>query len=268
MTEWYFNPIMFEIGPVKAHWYGFMYAVGFLIGYWYLKYSSAGKKLNLSNSQKDNLVLMVMFGVILGGRLGYILLYNLSHYLMNPLKVFAVWEGGMSFHGGLLGVAISLIWFTKKYKVSFLEIGDVIVQIAPVGLFFAKIGNFINAELYGRVASQFCVHFPSDPENCRYPSQLLEAFLEGIVLFLILGLIGKKTKKTGVITSAFFVFYGIFRIVAEFFREPDPQIGFIMNFITQGQILSSIMVIVGLVILWKVHKGKFWGTSEDKRKHQ
>lgn len=256
MNEWYFNPIMFEIGPVKAHWYGFMYAVAFVIGYLYLQYSKPGKRLKISSTQKDTLVAAVILGVVLGGRIGYMLFYNLSYYLANPAKMIAVWEGGMSFHGGLIGVAIALTWFTKKYKASYLEIGDVITRIAPIGLFLAKIGNFINAELYGRIASQWCIHFPTDPENCRYPSQLLEAFLEGIVLFFLLALIGQKTKKTGIVTSAFLIFYGIFRIIAEFFREPDAHIGFLFGVITEGQILSSLMILAGSILFFKLSKDK------------
>lgn len=253
MTEWYFNPIMFEIGPIKAHWYGFMYAVSFVIGYLYLHYSKPGKELKLTSSQKDALAVTVILGVILGGRIGYMLFYNFNYYLTHPAKIIAVWEGGMSFHGGLIGVALALSWFIHKYKVSYLKIGDVITLIAPVGLFLAKIGNFINAELYGRIATQFCLYFPTDRQNCRYPSQLLEAFLEGVVLFFVLAIIARQTKKTGVVTSAFLVLYGIFRIIAEFFREPDAHIGFLFGAITEGQLLSSLMIIGGAIVWWKLN---------------
>jgi phosphatidylglycerol:prolipoprotein diacylglycerol transferase len=250
--EWYFNPVMFQIGPVKAHWYGFMYALSFLLGYFYLKYSKRGKKLH--NNERDSFLIYIILGIVLGGRIGYILFYNLVYYLSNPLKIFAVWEGGMSFHGGLLGAALAITIFARRHKRKFLELGDIVTGFAPVGLFFAKIGNFINAELYGRVANSFCINFPSDPANCRYPSQLLEAFLEGIVLLFIVTLIGRKTRKTGVISASFLLFYGLFRITAEFFREPDSQIGYLFGFITEGQLFSSMMVIAGIWLLLKLKK--------------
>jgi len=252
MNEWYFNPIMFQIGGFTAHWYGFMYALGFIVGYLYLLFSKRGKALK--PQERDALVLYVMLGVVLGGRIGYILIYNLSYYLANPDKLLAVWEGGMSFHGGLLGVAIAVWLYRKKYKKAYLQIGDIICSISPVGLFFAKIGNFINAELYGRIATSWCIHFPTDPNNCRYPSQLLEATLEGFVLFIIVLLVGWKTKKTGIVTAVFLICYGLFRIFIEFFREPDPQIGFLIGGITMGQLLSSIMIISGIAIFWYVQK--------------
>lgn len=271
MNDWNFSPVMFQIGPFQAHWYGFMYALGFAIGYLYLLFSKRGKQLNAA--ERDSLVLYVILGVVLGGRIGYILIYNLAYYVANPEKLLAVWEGGMSFHGGLIGVAIAVWLFRKKYKKTYLQIGDIICSIAPVGLFFAKIGNFINAELYGRIVQisepyrhmgahpaflnfqdSFCVYFPTDPTNCRYPSQLLEATLEGLVLFIIVTLVGKKFDKRGVVAGTFLICYGIFRIFIEFFREPDPQIGFLFGGITMGQLLSVIMVISGLMIFWHIKK--------------
>lgn len=242
MQEWYFNPIMFRVGPVEAHWYGFMYAFSFLLGYLWL-----GKKLD--DGFKDPLIIYVILGIVLGGRIGYVLFYNISYFFANPLKIIAVWEGGMSFHGGLIGAAAALALFAKKYKVKFWDLGDIVTSFAPVGLFFAKIGNFINGELYGRVAENFCLRFPSDPGNCRYPSQLLEAFLEGIVLFGLLYFIGRKTKKKGVVSAWFLILYGIFRIFAEFFREPDSHIGFLFGLITEGQLLSGLMLIAGTALL-------------------
>lgn len=237
---------MFEIGPFKAHWYGFMYAISFLIGYLYLLFSK--RCAHLEDKQKDAFVIYIVLGVILGGRIGYMLFYNLAYYFANPAKIIAVWEGGMSFHGGLLGSAIAIYLFSRRYKVPFLKMSDIVVSVAPVGLFFAKIGNFINGELYGRIATQYCINFPSDPGNCRYPSQLLEAFLEGIVLFLLMLLIGGKTKKAGVLSASFLVLYGIFRIFIEFFREPDAHIGFLFGFITEGQLLSSLMLAAGTAL--------------------
>jgi phosphatidylglycerol:prolipoprotein diacylglycerol transferase len=252
LNEWYFNPVMFQIGPVKAYWYGFMYALSFLLGYLYLIYSKRGKSLR--NNERESFLIYIILGIVLGGRIGYILFYNPAYYFSYPLKMFAVWEGGMSFHGGLLGTALAIMIFARRYKKKFLELGDIVTGFAPVGLFLAKIGNFINAELYGRIANSFCIHFPTDPENCRYPSQLLEAFLEGIVLFFILYIIGKKTKKTGLLSAFFLLFYGLFRIIAEFFREPDVQIGYLFGFLTEGQIFSGLMVVAGTWLLLKLNK--------------
>ena len=258
MTPWYFNPVLVQIGPLQIHWYGLMYGIGFLFGYLWIHYSNAGKNLKISIDNKNNLLLSSMLGVIIGGRFGYILFYNLAYYLSNPLKIFAVWEGGMSFHGGLIGVIIALLLFSKKYKIKFLQLTDVITSIAPVGLFFGRIGNFINAELYGRIASKYCIYFPSDPSNCRYPSQLLESFFEGLILFIILWIVRKYTKKDGIISSCFVLFYGVFRFLIEFFREPDLQIGYILGYFTKCQLLSSFIIIagIGLIIFLNFSKNK------------
>jgi phosphatidylglycerol:prolipoprotein diacylglycerol transferase len=249
MEKWYFNPVMVQIGPLQIHWYGVMYAIAFVLAYLYLHNSKHGKSLPLTSDQKDLFLALAIGGVLVGGRLGYVLFYNLPYYLQNPLKIFAVWEGGMSFHGGLLAVAAITIWFSKKYKIGLLELGDVECAIAPLGLFFGRIGNFINGELYGRIATQFCLYFPSDPQNCRYPSQLFEAVFEGLVLFALLWFLRKKDPRPGVVSCAFLFFYGIFRFVIEFFREPDPQIGFFPGGFTEGQLLCFLMILCG-VLLW------------------
>ena len=253
MNNW-FNPIIFQIGPFQARWYGLMYSITFLLAFFYLRYSTVASKLK--QAEKESLLLSTIMGVVLGGRIGYILFYNLVHYLQNPIDMLKVWEGGMSFHGGLIGVAISCLWFCKKYHHSYLSIGDILAGYAPVGVFFVRIGNFLNGELYGRIATNFCLHFPGDPGNCRYPSQLLQAFLEGLMLFIILYLLQKKKGKTGTITSWFLILYGVFRIIAEFFREPDKQIGFLFNVITEGQLLSIFMIIVGIILFAFTHKKK------------
>lgn len=249
MDQWYFNPIMFQIGPVAVHWYGMMYAIAFFLGYLYFHYSRHGKSLPFNNDQKDLFLAYVIGGILLGGRIGYVLFYNLPYYLGNPLKIFAVWEGGMSFHGGVLGVGLAMFLFMKKYKLRFLTLSDVVCAIAPLGLMFGRLGNFINGELYGRVATSFCIYFPADPTNCRYPSQLFHSFLEGFTLFWVLFFIRRKNDKEGVVTCAFLFFYGVFRIIEEFFREPDPQIGFLPGGITEGQLLSFGMIIAG-GLLW------------------
>jgi len=255
MNQWYFNPILAQIGPLQIHWYGVMYALAFLAGYFYLHHSRQGKSLALTEDQKDLFLVYVIAGVLIGGRVGYILFYNLPYYLQNPLKIFAVWEGGMSFHGGLLAVMLAIILFHKKYKTQLLELCDAIAAITPLGIFFGRIGNFINGELYGRIATQFCLYFPADPQNCRYPSQLFEAFFEGFLLFTILFLIRKKNPRPGITSCAFLFFYGIFRIGVEFFREPDVQIGFLPGGITEGQLLSFGMIVMSFCLwYWLVRK--------------
>ncbi|MFA5829975.1 MAG: prolipoprotein diacylglyceryl transferase [Candidatus Gracilibacteria bacterium] len=257
---WYFNPILFNIGPLAVHWYGLMYSLGFLIGYFWLHNSKIAKKMNLSETQIDNMLIVIILGVLLGGRLGYILFYNLPYYFQNPLKILAVWEGGMSFHGGLLGVCLGLWIMSKKYKVKLLGMSDAVTAIAPIGLLLGRLGNFINGELYGRIAGssalaqKICLHFPNDPGNCRYPSQLFESFFEGLVLFMIVYFVSKKTKRTGVVTGIFLIFYGIFRFAIEFTREPDVQIGYILKYFTEGQILSLAMVVAGALLLFMLKK--------------
>lgn len=258
----YFSPVLAQIGPFQLRWYGLMYALAFTIGYWYLHCSRHGKALVLNKAQKDTLAIAVIAGLLIGGRIGYIILYNLAYYLANPLKIFAVWEGGMSFHGGLIGVILAIYLFVRKNQKHFLEITDVIASIAPIGLFFGRIGNFINGELYGRIASQnsflsgICFYFPDDPQNCRYPSQILEAFLEGLALFIILYFVRFKKQREGLVSALFLIFYGIFRIFAEEFREPDSQIGFLFNWFTEGQILSALMMASGLIIFFIVRFGR------------
>lgn len=268
MQPWYFQSVVAQIGPLQIHWYGVMYALAFLIGYLFLHYGPLGKKLGLNSEAKDSLLVAVILGVLIGGRLGYILFYNLGFYLANPLKIFSVWEGGMSFHGGFLGVAVALVWFSRKHRVvKLFALSDFVTSVAPLGIMLGRIGNFINGELYGRVAhtaagaggdggmlAKLCLYFPADPQNCRYPSQLFESFLEGLVLFVILYLVSKYSKKTGLVTAIFLLCYGVFRIMVEFFREPDPQIGYLLGGLTEGQILSGLMVAGGGILLWMLTK--------------
>ncbi len=244
------SPILLQIGPVQIHWYGVMYALTFLISYFYLMRSKRLNENHFSPADREQLFFGAILGVILGGRIGYILFYNLSFYLQNPAQILAIWQGGLSFHGGVLGVLIALALYSKRKQKNFLMLGDTVVKMVPVGIFFGRIGNFINGELYGRIAENYCMYFHTDPTNCRYPSQLLESFLEGAVLFIILWLYdSKKTSKVpGKLSALFLICYGILRTIAEFFREPDPQIGFLFNRITTGQLLSSFMIIAGIII--------------------
>jgi phosphatidylglycerol:prolipoprotein diacylglycerol transferase len=174
MEYWTINPVMFQIGPVTARWYGFMYSLTFLVCYLYIQYSKHGKTLKLTPKEKDAMTIFGILGIILGARIGYILFYNFTNYLENPIKIFSVWEGGMASHGAVIGLALSILLFSILQKKDFLKLTDVITAIAPAGIILVRIGNFINGELYGKIAENFCIHFPADPGNCRYPSQLFQ----------------------------------------------------------------------------------------------
>jgi len=272
------SPIALQIGPVAIHWYGVMYLLTFIISYLFLKYHRLGKALPLDESQKDNLLISIILGIILGGRLGYILFYNLPYYLQNPGKIIALWEGGLSFHGGMIGSAVAIALYIhfhhrlhrKKGTTStltFLQIGDIAGLVAPLGLTLVRLGNFINAELVGRISpdGRFCLYFPSDPANCRYPSQLFESAGEGLFLFLILYMLTRRTsitKHTGYLSAAFLTFYGMIRIFLEYFREPDPQVGYLVGGpgflagLSLGQLLSVLTVLAGIIMFTWLRKKK------------
>jgi phosphatidylglycerol:prolipoprotein diacylglycerol transferase len=249
------NPVIFQIGPIALHWYGLMYALTFILGYLIIQNSSMGKKLPLTVGQKDNLLIEIILGIILGGRIGYVLIYNLPYYWANPLKILAIWEGGLSFHGGLIGAVLAIWIFARQHKMNLFQITDLVVFIAPIGILLGRIGNFINGELYGRISDSFCVHFPTDPANCRYPSQLFEAATEGLLTFIILYCLNLRfpNKKHGFISASFMIIYSLARISMEFFREPDPQIGFLLGGITVGQILSAVLLIAGIIMFIMVN---------------
>ena len=246
------NPNIFSIGGIHLRWYGVAYALGFIIGYLYIK--KRFKKFK-NNDLIDDALLYAIFGVILGGRIGYILIYNLHYYMQHPLYMLYIWHGGMSFHGGLIGVIVAGILLARKYKISFYSLADEIVVIVPIGLFFGRIANFINDELWGRVTNvPWAVAFPNGGYLPRHPSQLYEALFEGLILFLIMIKIRDRyIDKKGVLFYFFILFYGIFRFFIEFTREPDVQIGFIDR-LTMGQWLCSLMVIVAVIMLIKRFK--------------
>lgn len=255
------SPIAFSLGDIQIRWYGIMYLLTFVIGYFLMRFFAKERKLKIFNNEfMSDIILTILIGVVLGGRLGYILFYNLPYYLSQPADIIKVWNGGMSFHGGMIGVIIGLVIFSKIKKVSLYTITDTIIPIIPIGIILVRIGNFMNAELYGRITtSSFCINFPTDPDNCRYPSQLIQAFLEGWCTFIILFILRKKIKTPGVLSWLFILSYGFFRFIGEFFREPDTQIGFLPGHLTEGQYFSVLMVIVAIIgITWtqKKHASK------------
>lgn len=249
------SPEIFRIGPFAIRWYGLMYLIGFAASLLLVKYQIKKRGLKLRDDFVEALYTYLILGLLLGARLGYALFYNAGYYLEHPLEVFAIWQGGMSFHGGLIGTVLAGLIFCRRYNVDKWLIADLVVVTAPIGIGLGRIGNFINGELYGRVTDvPWAMVFPGESLP-RHPSQLYEFFLEGIVLFVVLWMIKGKFRN-GTVSALFLVLYGVFRTFVEFFREPDPQIGYILGIITMGQILSALMVLagVGLFLLSRERK--------------
>ena len=247
------DPVALAIGPLKIHWYGLMYLIG--IGAAWLILS---RRLNRfdpiwTKEKLSDLVFWVAMGVIVGGRLGYVLFYDLSAYIANPLLIFEVWKGGMAFHGGLIGVMLAVWGFGKRNGKSFFQIMDFIAPVVPIGLGAGRIGNFINAELWGKASDvPWAMIFPTDPQQlARHPSQLYQFALEGVALFLILWLYSRKPRPTMAVSGMFALFYGIFRFIVEFVRVPDAQLGYLaFGWVTMGQILCIPMIAGGLFLIW------------------
>ncbi|WOH39181.1 prolipoprotein diacylglyceryl transferase [Thalassotalea fonticola] len=253
------DPIIFSIGPIALRWYGFMYLIGFILAM-VIANKAADKSNGLwTRDQVSDLLFYGFLGVILGGRIGYVLFYNFDYFLSDPIYLFKIWTGGMSFHGGLLGVITAIAFFARKENKSFLQVGDFVAPLVPLGLGAGRIGNFINAELWGRQTDvPWAMVFPTDRLGlARHPSQLYEFFLEGLVLFLIIYFVGKKTKAAGVASGLFLAGYGLFRMIIEFFREPDAHLGFYFSFISMGQMLSLPMVLIGVVMI-------VWGLNHNQ----
>jgi len=253
-----FDPIAVRIGPLAIHWYGLMYLLAFIAGYLLSEPLARRRGLDLSGDRVADMVLYVLGGVILGGRLGYCLFYNPSYYLSHPLSIPAVWQGGMSFHGGLIGVIVAALLFCRRFHYSPLALGDVLATVAPIGLGLGRIGNFINGELWGRPTQvPWAMVFPAAGPEPRHPSQLYEASLEGVVLFIILWFLCRPSVARGVPLFAFAFFYGIFRFGVEFFRQPDAQLGFLWGGATMGQLLSLPMIVIGATgAIWAWRRGR------------
>jgi len=245
----FIDPILIEYGPVRVSWYGLMYVFGFLISYFLVLYQIKRKDFGLSKGEIENLYFYLIIGLAVGARLGYVLFYNFKMYLQEPLEIFAIWHGGMSFHGGLIGVTIVGILFSLKNKKSFWKLADLLTVTAPVGLALGRIGNFINGELYGRgTQAPWGMVFPLGGPLPRHPSQLYESALEGFILFAILWRLKDKKIPEGGILALFLLFYGIFRFFIEFFREPDSQLGFILGPFSMGQVLCFLMILGGIAL--------------------
>ena len=249
------DPVLIDFGFLVIRWYSLAYIFGILIGWWLGKriILKRFQNLNFNIKEFDNLITYIIISMLLGGRIGYILFYNFEYYLSNPLDILKIWEGGMSFHGALIGIILGTYWFSIKKNIPTFFLLDIIAFVAPIGIFFGRIANFINGELVGKTTDVFWgVIFPKIDNNIRHPSQLYEAFFEGVVLFIIMNLIlFKNNYKTGTCSYIFLIFYGIFRTFSELFREPDSQVGYLFGPISMGTMLSFLMILAGIIIFLK-----------------
>ena len=253
------DPILINLGFISLRWYSLAYIFGILIGWWY------GKKIikkfknkygNFLADDFDDLITYLIFGIVIGGRVGYVIFYNLNYYIENPLDIIKIWHGGMSFHGALIGIIIGTFFFSYRRDKNALFFLDIIACVSPIGIFFGRIANFINGELVGKISSMpWSVIFPNVDMMPRHPSQIYEAILEGIILFLIVNFfINKKEYIIGTCSYVFLINYGVLRIVSEFFREPDLQLGYIFNIASMGSILSFVMFLSGIAMFYIVKK--------------
>ena len=250
-----FDPVAIEIFSLEIRWYSLSYIIGILVG-WYL-----AKKIFIKNNIRnkfDDYITYLIIGLILGGRFGYILFYNLNYYTNNPIDILKLWQGGMSFHGGVLGIIIASIIFAKKNKDNVFEYLDVVALVSPIGIFFGRIANFVNSELYGSITNvPWAVTFIKIDNLPRHPSQLYEALLEGFVLFLILIYFKNKfSNKPGLISGLFLIFYSIFRFFVEFYRVPDDQLGYIFLNLTMGQVISLLFIISGVILFYSKYESR------------
>ncbi len=246
------NPIAFSIGSIDIRWYSLSYIFGILISWFIINNYLLKYKKNINKVLINNALNYWIIGIILGGRIGYVLFYNPGFYFNNPIEIIKIWNGGMSFHGGLIGLIFTTYILSNKQTVNFFDFSDLLALVAPIGIFFGRMANFVNGELLGRVTDSFLgVKFSNISDQYRHPSQLYEALFEGIVLYIILNYIfiyTKYQKIAGFVSGLFLFLYGFFRFFIEFFREPDPQIGYIFIYFTMGQILCFIMMVMGFFI--------------------
>jgi phosphatidylglycerol:prolipoprotein diacylglycerol transferase len=249
------DPVAFSLGPIQVHWYGLTYLVGIGMAWWLAR--QRAERLGLTKDQVSDLIFYAAVGVILGGRLGYALFYHFDRVLADPLWLLRVWEGGMAFHGGFLGVAVALLFFARKHRLSWLQLGDFVAPLTPLGLGLGRLGNFINGELWGRVSDvPWAMVFPDGGPDPRHPSQLYQFALEGALLFLVLWLFSRKPRPMGSVTGLFLIGYGSLRFLVEFTREPDAHLGLLLGGLSMGQLLSLPMVAVGVALMVWAYRGQ------------
>ena len=263
------DPVLISIGPLTVRWYALAYIAGIIAGWFYARAIVSSQRLwggpaPIAAIDFDDFVIWITLGVILGGRIGYILFYNFPHFASHPVEIFELWNGGMSFHGGFIGSLVAIVLFARRRRIPTLSLADVIAAVAPIGLFLGRVANFINGELWGRPADvPWAMVFPNGGPVPRHPSQLYEATLEGIVLFVVLGVLVRAgaLKRPGLVTGAFAIGYGCARITCEFFREPDLQLGFLWGGSTMGMLLCIPLILAGIAFL------VYASTNEPIAKH-
>ena len=247
------DPVAIQLGPLAVRWYALAYIAGILLGWRYAVHLAGRPPHVMGREAIDDFIVWATVGIILGGRLGYVLFYKPGYYLYHPLEIAYLWRGGMSFHGGMLGVILAIVLFARRRGIPLLALGDIVCAVVPIGLFFGRIANFINAELYGRVADvPWAMVFPHSDGQPRHPSQLYQALLEGLVLFIVLAVIAHRTelrRRPGLVSGAFLAGYAIARMIGELFREPDAHLGFILGPVTMGQLLSLPMLAAGVYLI-------------------
>lgn len=246
------DPVAFSVGPLAVHWYGLMYLLGFAAAWWLALQRSRRPWSPVRRDQVEDLIVYGAFGVIIGGRLGYVLFYGLDQWVGDPLWLFRLWEGGMAFHGGLLGVIVAMVIYARRIGQPLLALTDFVAPLVPIGLGLGRLGNFIGQELWGRASEvPWAMVFPRDPEAlARHPSQLYQLALEGVALFVILFWFSRRPRPTGSVGGLFLMLYGLFRFAVEFYREPDAHLGFaLFDWVTRGQLLSLPMIAAGMALM-------------------
>jgi len=254
-----FSPVLIDFGIFEVRWYSIAYILGIVLGWIHaIKIIKKTKNNNIGfeevkKSDFDDLIVYLVLGIVLGGRIGYILFYNFQYYSQNLIEVLKLWQGGMSFHGGLLGVVVSIFLFSKNKKINFYKLSDIIACVAPIGIFFGRLANFINGELFGKISTlPWAIIFPYGGSLARHPSQIYEAVLEGVVLFILINYLAFKKQlifNTGYISGVFLIFYSILRMFSEIFREPDQHLGYFFNYFSTGVLLSILTLVAGFLII-------------------
>ena len=261
-----FDPVLVDLGFFQIRWYSIAYILGIILGWVYAVKIIKKTQNNTQNfepikrSDFDDLVIYLVLGIILGGRLGYVIFYNLEYYIQNSFEIFKLWQGGMSFHGGLLGIIVAIFIFSKNKNTNFFKYSDIVACVAPIGLFLGRLANFINGELFGKISTlPWAVIFPNGGNIARHPSQIYEAILEGLVLFILINFLALKKHliiKTGYVSSFFLISYSILRIFSENFREPDQHLGYLFNYFSMGTLLSILTLISGFLIIFFIKKNE------------
>ena len=261
-----FDPVLIDLGLFQIRWYSLAYILGIIIGWIYaikiIKFTTNNQYnfTPIKKSQFDDLIIYLVLGIVLGGRLGYVIFYNLEYYSQNLVEIIKLWQGGMPFHGGLLGVIIATFIFCKRTKTNFFKFTDIISCVAPIGIFLGRIANFVNGELYGKISTApWAVIFPDAGNVARHPSQIYEAILEGVILFVLINFLALKKNllfKTGYISGTFLILYSILRILSENFREPDMHLGYFFNYFSMGVVLSFITFVGGCFVIFLIRNNE------------